>query len=172
MSKRAVCLLLIIFLIIPAYAQENKELQDSFLEAEYFRMNEAYSDALINYLQLYEKLPDNANLAYCVGVCYLNIPGKKNLSIEYLENATKNMSATHKEGTLTQTAAPYDALFELGKAYRINYRFDLAKETFAKYLATLLPDDHENIDFVKNEMAVCDMAKDLIAKPVHIQRKM
>lgn len=166
MSKRAVCLLLIIFLIIPAYAQENKELQDSFLEAEYFRMNEAYSDALINYLQLYEKLPDNANLAYCVGVCYLNIPGKKNLSIEYLENATKNMSATHKEGTLTQTAAPYDALFELGKAYRINYRFDLAKETFAKYLATLLPDDHENIDFVKNEIKVCDMAKDLIAKPV------
>ena len=33
-------------------------------------------------------------------------------------------------------------------------------------MATLLPDDHENIDFVKNEIEVCDMAKDLIAKPV------
>src|SRR5664280_2428651 len=166
MSKRAVCLLFILLLIAPVYAQENKDLEDSFLEAEYFLMNESYSDALTYYLQLYEKLPDNANLAYCIGVCYLNIPGEKNLSIEYLENASKNMSVKHKEGTLLQTAAPYDALFELGKAYRINYRFDKAKETFITYLETLLPDDHENIDFVKNEIKVCDMAKDMIAKPV------
>jgi tetratricopeptide (TPR) repeat protein len=166
MSKRAVCLLFILLIIVPVYAQENKDLQDSFLEAEYFLMNESYSDALPYYLQLYEKLPDNANLAYCVGVCYLNIAGKKNLSIEYLESAIKNMSAKHKEGTLTQVAAPYDALFELGRAYRINYRFDKAIETFTKYLATLLPDDHENLDFVQNEIKACDMAKDLIAKPV------
>ncbi len=166
MSKRAVCLLFILLLIAPVYAQENKDLEDSFLEAEYFLMNESYSDALTYYLQLYEKLPENSNLAYCVGVCYLNIPGKKNLSIEYLENAIKNMSAKHKEGTLTQVAASYDALFELGRAYRINYRFDKAKETFTKYLATLLPDDHENIDFVRNEIKACEMAKDLIATPV------
>ena len=166
MSKRAVCLLFTIVFLIPAYSQENKELQDSFLEAEYFLMNEAYSDALTYYLQLYEKLPDNSNLAYRIGVCYLNIPGKKSLAIEYLENASKNMSAKHKEGTLTEISAPYDALIELGRAYRINYRFDKAKDTFTKYLATLLPDDRENIDFVKNEIKVCDMAKDLIAKPV------
>lgn len=166
MSKKAVCLFFTIVLIIPVYAQENKELQDSFLEAEYFLMNDAYPDALTYYLPLYEKLQDNANLAYCVGVCYLNIPGKKNLSIQYLENAIKNMSAMHKEGTLAQVTAPYNALFELGKAYRINYRFDKAKDAFTKYLATLLPDDHENIDFVKNEIEVCEMAKDLIAKPV------
>jgi tetratricopeptide (TPR) repeat protein len=166
MSKKAVCLFFTIVLIIPVYAQESKDLQDSFLEAEYFLMNEAYPDALTYYLPLYEKLQDNANLAYCVGVCYLNIPGKKNLSIQYLENATKNMSAMHKEGTLAQVTAPYNALFELGKAYRINYRFDKAKDAFTKYLATLLPDDHENIDFVKNEIEVCDIAKDLIAKPV------
>jgi hypothetical protein len=166
MSKRIVSLFFTIVLIIPVYAQENKELQDSFLEAEYFLMNEAYTDALTIYLQLYEKLPDNSNLAYCIGVCYLNIPGKKNLSIGYLENAAKNISAKHKEGTLTQITAPYDALFELGRAYRINYRFDNAKDTFEKYLETLLDDDRENIDFVKNEIQVCDMAKVLIAKPV------
>jgi tetratricopeptide (TPR) repeat protein len=166
MSKRAVCLLFTIVSIIPICAQESSELQEPFLEAEYFLMNEDYSDALAYYLQLYEKLPDNANLSYCIGVCYLNIPSKKNLSIEYLEGAVKNMSAKHKEGTISQTAAPYDALFELGKAYRVNYRFDKAKEAFSKYLASLLPDDHENIDFIKHEIEVCDMAKDLIAKPV------
>ena len=54
------------------------------------------------------------------------------------------MSAKHKEGTINQVTAPYDALYDLGKAYRINYKFDKAKETFIKYSGTLLPDDHEN----------------------------
>ena len=61
-----------------------------------------------------------------------------------LKLLSKNMSAKHKEGTISQIAAPYDALFELGKAYRINYKFDKAKETFTKYSGTLLPDDQEN----------------------------
>ena len=89
MSKRAVCLFITIVFVISIYAQDNKSLQESFLEAEYFLMNEDYSDALTYYLQLYEKLPDNSNIAYCIGVCYLNIPGEKNLSVAYLETATK-----------------------------------------------------------------------------------
>jgi tetratricopeptide (TPR) repeat protein len=166
MSKRFVCLFVILAFSLSLTAQENKDLQAIFIEAEYFLMSEDYSDALNDYLQLYEKLPDNSNLAYCIGVCYLNIPGKKNLSVSYLESASKNMSALHKEGTLSQLSAPYDALFYLATAYRINYKFDKAKETFTKYAGTLLPDDHENQDFVKHEIEVCGMAKEMIAHPV------
>ena len=166
MSKRTVCLIVTLILSVTVIAQENKDLQDTFLEAEFFLLNEDYSDALNFYLELYEKLPDNANLAYCIGVCYLNIPGKKNLAISYLETASKNISAKHKEGTISQTAAPYDVLYDLAKAYRINYMFDKAKETYLKYSGTLLPDDRENQDYIKHEIAVCDMAKNLIAKPV------
>jgi hypothetical protein len=166
MSKRTVCLIVAIIISVSTFAQENKNLQDTFMEAEYFLMNEDYNDALNYYLQLYEKLSDNSNLAYCIGVCYLNIPGKKNLSITYLETAVRNMSAKHKEGTINQTAAPYDALFYLAKAYRINFNFDKAKETFLKYSGTLLPDDRENLDFIKHEIQVCDIARNLISKPV------
>jgi tetratricopeptide (TPR) repeat protein len=171
MRKTAVCLIFTIILSITSFSQENKVLQDSFLEAEYFLMNEDYSDALTFYLQIYEKLPDNANIAFSIGVCYLNIPGKKNLSIKYLEAATKNMSAKHKQGTITQISAPYDALYELAKAYRINYKFDLAKETYTKYYGTLLPDDRENLDFIKHEIEVCDMAKKLISNPVEFSEE-
>lgn len=166
MSKRTVCLIVTLILSITVIAQENKDLQDTFLEAEFFLLNEDYSDALNFYLELYEKLPENSNLAYCIGVCYLNIPGKKNLAISYLETASKNISAKHKEGTISQTTAPYDVLYDLAKAYRINYMFDKAKETYLKYSGTLLPDDRENQDYIKHEIAVCDMAKNLIAKPV------
>lgn len=166
MIKRSVWLSVLLFLCVPFYAQDNKALQETFLEAEYFLMSEDYSDALALYLQLYEKQPENANLSYRIGVCYLNIPGKKNLSVDYLETAVRNMSAKHKEGTLSQIAAPYDALFNLGKAYRINFMFDKAKDAFTRYRGTLLPDDRQNIDFINHEIKVCDTAKDLINKPI------
>ncbi len=166
MSKRTIFLIVAIFYSLTTVAQENKSLQDTFLEAEFFFMNEDYSDALNYYLQLYEKLPDNANLAHRIGVCYLNIQGKKNLSIDYLETASKNMSAKHKEGTITQVNAPYDALYDLSKAYRINFMFDKAKEALVKFSGTLLPDDRENQDFIKHEIETCGIAKEIIAKPV------
>src|SRR5674476_1011673 len=111
MIKRSVWLSVLLCFCIPFYAQDNKELQETFLEAEYFLMSRDYSDALALYLQLYEKQPENSNLSYRIGVCYLNIPGKKNFSVEYLETAVRNMSAKHKEGTISQIAAPYDALY-------------------------------------------------------------
>ena len=166
MIKRTIFLIITIFYSLSTIAQENKSLQDTFLEAEFFFMNEDYPDALIYYLQLYDKLPDNANLAHRIGVCYLNIQGKKNLSIAYLETASKSISAKHKEGTITQINPSYDALFDLATAYRINFMFDKAKEAFVKFSGTLLPDDRENQDFIKHEIEVCDMAKEIIAKPV------
>jgi len=166
MNKRPVCVLVMIAIFISLGAQNIKTLQDSFLEAEYFFMKGDYSDAATNYRQLNEKLPENANISYRLGTCYLNITGKKNLATQYLENATKNMSAKHKEGTVKQQTAPFDALYNLGKAYRINYKFDKAKEAFNKYLNTLAPDDKENLDFIKHEIQICEMANGLISKPV------
>ena len=166
MNKRIVCLISAALFSLTLLSQEIKNQQESFLEAEYFFMYQDYSDALPAYLQLYEKMPENSNLAYRIGICYLNISGKKNLSVGFLEAASKNISAKHKEGTISQIAAPYDALFELGNAYRINYQFDKAKDAYKKYEETLLSDDTENISFIEHEIKVCDNAKKLIAKPV------
>jgi tetratricopeptide (TPR) repeat protein len=166
MDKKTAILLITLLFACSIHAQDNKQLQDTFLEAEYFFMNEDYTEAINYYLQLYAGKNDNANLAFRIGVCYLNMPGKKDLAVKYLEEAVKNMSAKHKEGTLNQISAPYDALYELAKAYRINYNFDKAKENFRKYKTTLLPDDVENIDFIDHEIKVCDVAKTLMDKPV------
>ena len=130
MIKRTLGFLVMMAFLVPVTAQDQTAMEDMFLEAEYFFMKEDYQDALINYLQLHDKMPDNQNLDFRIGVCYLNTPGKKNLSVGYLEAASKNISAKHKEGTLSQVSAPYEALYELGKAYRINYMFDTAKDSF------------------------------------------
>lgn len=166
MRKKIVCLFVTSLFTLTVISQDVKNLQNSFLEAEYFFMSEDYSDAIPTYLQLYEKMPENANIAFRIGVCYLNIPARKNLAVSYLEAAVKNISAKHKDGSITQISAPYDALFELGNAYRINYQFDKAKEAYQKYQETLLPDDSENLNFILHSIKVCDNAKNLIEKPV------
>jgi hypothetical protein len=52
MGKK-ICMLLVSWLFtISLYSQENKQLQNTFLEAEYFFMNEDYSDAINYYLQI------------------------------------------------------------------------------------------------------------------------
>jgi tetratricopeptide (TPR) repeat protein len=166
MRKAIVCLIVTLFCFSSVFPQESKELQEKFLEAEYFLMNEYYQDALNIYLQLNEAMPENANIAHSIGICYLNIQGKKNLAIDYLESAVRNMSAKHKEGTVNQVSSTYEALYDLARAYRINFMFDKAKDAYEKYAGTLLADDRENLDFIKHEIEVCQRAKDFIAKPV------
>lgn len=166
MGKRIIILVIAAFFESMLPAQEIRSLQEIFLEAEYFFINEDYADALPYYLQIHEMIPDNANIAYRIGSCYLNIEGRKNLAIDYLETAARNMSARHKEGTISQVAAPYDALYELGRAYLINYRFGDAKETFTRYSGTLLSDDRENRAFISQNIRSCEEADELISKPV------
>jgi hypothetical protein len=51
MSKKVVCLIVTISLSLTLLSQEVKNMQESFLEAEYFFMYQDYSDALPTYLQ-------------------------------------------------------------------------------------------------------------------------
>jgi len=166
MGKSIVTLLAALLLAFSLSAQDFKTNQAIFLEAEYFFLQGEYPDALSYYLQLYETLPQNANIAYRIGVCFLNIAGKKNLSIDYLETAVKNMSPEHQEGTIKQKTAPYDALYSLAYAYKINHKFEQAKETFLKYRGTLDSDNWEDTEFVNFQIASCDDAAELIANPV------
>ncbi len=148
------------------FCQNFKKDQETYLEAEYFLMYGDYADALPYYIKLSKEYPENYNLVYRIGLCYLNIPGQKNLATEYLDKASRHSSASYKEGSLKQTTAPYDVFYNLGEACRINYQFEKAKEAFSKYKETLLKDDTGNILFIDQEIAVCDNAVTMMNNPV------
>jgi hypothetical protein len=97
---------------------------------------------------------------------YLNIEDSKNLAIEYLEKASQKIAAKYREGSLRQVEAPYEALFFLGDAYRINYMFEKAKEAYGRYRSTLLASDIENILFVDQQISACNNAAAIMAEPV------
>jgi len=164
--KRLALLLIILSATFVCRSQDNIRLQEAFYDAEYFLMRGDFNDALPYYQGIYAAMPDNASIAFRIGLCYLNIEGKKNLAIEYLEKASQNITGKYREGSLRQTEAPYEALFFLGDAYRINYMFEKAREAYSRYRQTLLPTDLENLMFIDQQIAACNNAPEMMASPV------
>jgi outer membrane protein OmpA-like peptidoglycan-associated protein len=164
--KRTLLIFFALLIINFAYTQETQDPKEIFLDAEYFMLYEEYIDALPGYLQLYEINPENANINYRIGVCYLNIPGQKVKSIVYLEFASKNTTPAYREGNYSEDRAPNDAYYFLGNAYLIQNEFTKAARTYTKYLEFLDPADTVNVNFVKQQIEACNTAEELMKEPV------
>lgn len=168
--KRTITIILALFIISLAIAQETRDPKGIFLDAEYFMLYEEYVDALPGYLQLYEIHPENANINYRIGICYLNIPGQKIRSVVFLEFASKNTSLSYREGNFNEDRAPVDAYYYLGNAYLIQQEFTKASRAYTKYLEFLDPADTINVNFVEKQIEACKTAEELMKNPVPYDR--
>jgi outer membrane protein OmpA-like peptidoglycan-associated protein/tetratricopeptide (TPR) repeat protein len=164
--KRLLLTTAFLFVLFSGFSQYSKEIKRAFLDGEYFLAMEAYKDALEGYMKVYKVNPDNANINYRIGLCYLNIPGKKERAIPYLEKAVKNITQSYKEGNIKEEQAPPDAWFFLGDAYFLQYRLDDAKKCFEKYLTVMTESDSLDVDYVKQQIAAVDRTRDFMAHPV------
>lgn len=165
--KKILIILLPAFITIPTlFAQQDTE-KEIFLNGEYFMLYEEFPDALTYYLQLIDKYPDNANLNYRIGLCYINIQGEKDKAIPYFEKAINNLTNRYKEGDFREEEAPYDTYFYLAKAYQINNEIRKAKQTYEKYLNFLDPGDTLNISFVNRQIESCKNAEKLKQNKVY-----
>jgi hypothetical protein len=172
MMKRLILLswLLVTFMNSDLIAQSKTENKNSFYEAESLVLFEAYKDALPLYQSLLKIYPDNSNFKYRIGQCYLNIPGEKMKAISYLEDAVKNINPDYKEGRFAEKGVPYDALFYLANAYRINYQLDKALETYDSFKKNLNTEIYDT-SVLSLQIQSCLTAKDLIREPIYMQSK-
>lgn len=165
-------LLLCVFvssIISQLFSQQEINLKETFLEAEYYILYDDYAEALPLYLRLAGNGLDNAYINYRIGECYLQIPGQKHKSIPYLEKAITDISVSFKEGSFKETHAPKKAIFLLGNAYHINNELDLAISTYKKFKESLDVNDVFNIDYVDQEIIACENAKELMKYPTRIK---
>lgn len=170
--KRTITVILSLFIISLAIAQENQDPKEIFLDAEYFMLYEEYLDALPGYLQLYEMNPENANINYRIGICYLNIPGQKTRSIVFLEFASDHTTTSYREGNFNEDRAPVDAYYYLGTAYLIQQEFTKASQAYEKYLGYLDPEDSLNVNFVNKQIEACKIAREMMSKPVAYEKNL
>jgi tetratricopeptide (TPR) repeat protein len=165
-------LLTLILFSATAQAQTSKEVKDMFAQAE---SNYLYGDfELANplYLQIASFIPDNQNINYKIGNCYLNIISEKAKAIEFLEKAVKNCSYDANVNLLKEKRAPLDAYFSLGKAYMINNELEKAINTFQvfKKLVGEVKDKGAmtNMDYVDQQILACKNAQQLQLSPIKL----
>ncbi len=139
----------------------NKDIYD---EAEEYLNAEEYVEALPLYLLLEKKKIFNANIAYKIGQCYLNIRGKKDQSLSYLEYAAENVTSAYK-GNFKETHAPLKVILLLGVAYRINNKLDKSIHTFNILKDSLQDSDPEFVSVIDMHIKRCENARLLNAFP-------
>ncbi len=161
-------LLLVIFPFADSFSQSKIDIKMTFHDAESWVLFEDYKEALPLYQQLYQLYPDNFNIKYRIGQCYLNMPGEKEKAISYLEDAVKNINPKYREGRFRETGAPHDALYYLANAYRINYQLDKALEIYSLFKQNLDSRVYDSA-IVNLQIRSCTNAKTLMGTPLFLK---
>ena len=125
-SQLCLPVLLVFSLSLKIYSQDNSDPKDWFVEAESYFLFEEYKDALPLYQRILSVDPENYNVIYKVGICYLNDIYKKEKAIQYLEKAVKNVTHNFKQNNYKERQAPLEAYYYLGKAYHVNNMLDIS----------------------------------------------
>jgi hypothetical protein len=166
-------LLTLVIFPVASSAQSSGEMKKIFAKAESYYLFEEYE--LANQLYLLLDTIDNFNIKYKIGNCYLNIPGEKEKSIPYLENAVKSASYDSKTESFKEKRAPLDSYFSLSKAYLINNQLEKALntlQTFSKLAReTKSKGGMKNLDYIDQQIQACKNAIQYKANPVVFSKK-
>ena len=113
----------------------NNDLKKVYQNAEYSYLFELFDEAVIDYSKVLESQPENANIHYKMGLCYLQINSNSNINeaLSHLKEAVKHISDSYKN-SFKETEAPHLAWVYYGDALRLNYQFREAVEAYNKYL--------------------------------------
>jgi hypothetical protein len=167
-------LLTLFFFSLAASAQSSKELKNIFAQAESYFLYEEYE--LANPLYILLDTPDNLNIKYKIGTCYLNIQGEKVKAIPYLEEAVKNASYDSKTESFTEKKAPLDAYFSLAKAYMINNELEKGLNTLQTFnnlsRGSEIKGAMKNLEFVDQQIQACKNAIKFEETPVVFSKRL
>src|SRR5665648_926998 len=152
-AKYILCMLMALHVLSVA-GQTRSEMRELFITAEVDILYEDYAEALPKYLNLLSIYPDNYNFYFRVGQCYLNTPGEKDKSVSFLETAVANINPQFRKGRFKETGAPYDALYYLANAYRINLDLDKALETYDIFMKNVDTEVYDTT-LIRFQMETC-----------------
>ena len=164
-AKQIVLCLVFVLLSSVCFSQKEFDAKEFFIEAESYFLFEEYGDALPLYQRILRVEPENYNVMYKIGVCYLNDPYQKNRSVKFLLDASEHISPKFKNNNFKEKNAPVDVLYYLGMAYRVNNSLNKAIESYNKFKNTVDPEVY-NLDVVNAELASCESAKRAMRRPV------
>ena len=150
---------LMLSVLLLASMVTGQNVKENYYDGEFFFAEEDYEEALYAFNQVYKSgYRNNANINYRMGICLLQISGRKTEAIPYLETAVESISERFREGSMKEMNAPPDALLYLGNAYRINVELEKAREKYNEYDLFLGPKHVLQKAYTKKQIESCDNA--------------
>lgn len=128
-----------------------------------------YSEALPLFLALSKEDPENKNLDFKIGVCYLSSKRHRAEAIPYLEKAVTGVSASYKGSSYKERNTPVVSYKLLGDAYHLNYKFDLAVDAYTQFISVMADNkmnDKAQLTEASRAIEMCKTGKRLMANPV------
>jgi len=163
--KKIQIYIFIIFLstiYLKSTAQNWARINDLLYDADYYLFTGQFNKAAEKYQEVLKFLPDNSNILYKLGVCYLNSEEDKTKAIETLKKASENINPKYNPDNPKENAAPPEVLFLLGSAYRSIEKLDEAIDYYNKFLSYLTPRQKKEKILVEQYIKSCLNAKETI----------
>ena len=158
--------ILVVWLPLFVLSQTRTEIDETYRNANSYFYFEDYEEALALYQKIYHLQPDNYNLNFRIGFCYLNIPGNKHKAIQYLEKAVQSTTSWFNEESITEQRAPIDAYFYLGNAYLASNRIDDALGAYNKFYNLTKGKGRWDFDFFNHQVNVAKNSLKIQRNPV------
>ena len=134
---------------------------DLFYIADDYVDNENFTGAINLYQRMLMEDPNNADLNFKLGFCYLNTSDEKHMAVEYIEKSLSLLKNKKKKNNEI-----IEATFYLAKAYQTTYRYD---DALAKYNSLKgMTKNKKLLGIIDGEIEKCKAGKKLVENPVQI----
>ena len=110
--------------------------------------------------KLFEKYNDNIDIAYNLGICYMNMSGNPDSALYYF-NIVKRLD----QGDWTDSRS--ELYLAIARTYQMKYKFDQALKTYN----TIERHDNDTLllQEINRQREICRNAKNLMATPVKLE---
>ena len=160
---------LLFFCLLPLKSQApaKKALIKAVQEADiYYYYDQNYEKASELYNALLVKYPGNANLTAKLGICYLNLDGKKGEALNLLSKAVKNVVLQDKDYLEYGEKAPLDTYLYLAIAYHKNDSLEKAITLFYDAKKRLSNTKIFRDEYIDLQIRDCRYALEMKKKPL------
>ncbi|MCX6333191.1 MAG: tetratricopeptide repeat protein [Bacteroidia bacterium] len=171
LSKLAFSVIFLTSCISSILSQESskRDLIRAVQEADIsYYYDEDFAKAASLYEPLVKAYPDNENLAAKLGICCLNIDGRKKEALELLARASTNVVENEKDYTEYGDQAPLDTWLYYAIAYHRNDSLDKALSMYYDVKKKLGETDIFRMDYIDNQIRDCRYAMQQKKKPLTI----
>ncbi|MCX6325928.1 MAG: OmpA family protein [Bacteroidia bacterium] len=169
--RKSIIISLLFFCCSPLFSQllSKKEFIKAVHDADiFYYYDEDYEKAAGMYESLLKIYPDNLNLSAKLGICYLNIDGKKAEALKFLVKASSNVVSNDKEYIEYGDKAPLDTYLYLAIVYQQNDSLQKAVSLYYDANKKLGGTEIFRKEYIDNQIRNCKYAMEMERKPFPI----